>query len=146
MDKRGLDSSYRPSIEEPVELGHWLEEDTAPRVPPVQAPTPKETPAGSPAPEQTYVRKVNLTFKPETLRRFADILDHLDQFGVEEHPSKADTIDALISALHEALPVLDLSSVGTRGRYGSKKAEAYRVALRAAFTQAIGRRQADQAA
>ena len=80
------------------------------------------------------------------LREFYGPVGEVMTGDVAIHHEAADTIDALISAMHEALPTLELASVGTRGRYGSKKAEAYRVALKTAFVQAIGRRQAERAA
>ncbi len=167
--ERGLPKDFELKVpDRPVQLGDYLDEPppSAPRpralitTPPPPAPAPVEpirvvaveTPPPAPPPVPVYVapppapavkrgppprKQFNMT--PETLRMIDELLAHIRTNSAERDVRASELIHALVLAVHEVRPFLDLSHVPPRGKWGSASAAGLPVALKDAFQQAIAR-------
>lgn len=100
--------------------------------PPKQVPVPKgkrKTPKPPPR------KQINAT--PETLRMIEDLIDHVKTYSVQKDAKASEVFHALVLALYEAREHLDLSDIPPRGRWGTPTAQAFPVALKSAFQDAI---------
>lgn len=82
-------------------------------------------------------KQFNMT--PETLRMVDDLLIHLRTYSVERDVRASELFHALVLAVHEVRPFLDLSRIPARGKWGSASAAALPVAMKEAFQDAIAR-------
>jgi hypothetical protein len=101
-----------------------------PRIDP-EAPTSSKRPAVPPR------KQFNMT--PETLRMVDELLIHIRNNSAERDVRASELFHALVLAIHEVRPLLDLSRIPTRGRWGSPQAAALPIALKEAFQDAMAR-------
>jgi hypothetical protein len=80
-------------------------------------------------------KQINAT--PETLRMIEDLIDHVQTYSVQKDAKASEVFHALVLALYEAREHLDLSDIPPRGRWGTPTAQAFPVALKSAFHDAI---------
>ena len=75
----------------------------------------------------------------ETLKMVDDLLIHIRNHSIERDVRASELFHALVLAVHDVRPLLDLSRVPARGRWGSPTAAALPVAMKEAFQDAIAR-------
>ena len=102
------------------------------RVVAIEPPQPIIPRRGSPPRKQ-----FNMT--PETMRMIDELLSHIRMQSAERDVRASELIHALVLAVHEVRPYLDLSHVPPRGKWGSATAAELPVALKDAFQQAVAR-------
>lgn len=85
---------------------------------------------------KTPIRK-QINASPESQRMIEDIIDHVQTYSVQKDASASEIFHALVLALYEAKDHLDLSDVPARGRWGTPTAQAFPVALKGKFQDAI---------
>jgi hypothetical protein len=73
------------------------------------------------------------------MRMLDDLLRHIRLHGQERDVRASELVHALVLAVHEVTPYLDLSRVPMRGKWGSPSAAQLPVALKEAFQQAMAR-------
>jgi hypothetical protein len=78
---------------------------------------------------------------PETLRMLDELLAHIRLYSAERDIRASELVHALVLAVHEVRPYLDLTHVPPRGKWGSPTAAALPVALKEAFQKAVARAQ-----
>ena len=160
--ERGLPKDFDIKVpDRPVQLGDYLDEPPPPQraaaarapeppvyTPPVQPPptvimepvrvVAMETPLPAAARRGSPPRKqFNMT--PETMRMIDELLSHIRMNSAERDVRASELIHALVLAVHEVRPYLDLSHVPPRGKWGSASAAELPVALKDAFQQAVAR-------
>ena len=152
MDKksRGLPPSFqldvaRTTVDRPVRLGDYLDDEETPPVRPTPAATagpaveiqrvgrgdadisPLSAPASQarmrlrpPVPKPTRlattVPRKQVNMTPETFRIVDEILDYVRTYSVQKDTKASELFHALVSALYETRDYLDLSRVQPRGR------------------------------
>lgn len=79
---------------------------------------------------------------PETLRMLDELLTHIRMYSAERDVRASELVHALVLAVHEVRPFLDLTAVPPRGKWGSPSAAALPVALKDACQKAIARARA----
>jgi hypothetical protein len=153
---RGLPRDFQLNVPAaPVHLGDYLEEQAASPV--VKPPAPAEQPKAEPAailvsvareavpaaaargarPGAPPRKQFNMT--PETLKMVDDLLIHIRNHSAERDVRASELFHALVLAVHEVQPLLDLSRIPQRGRWGSATAAALPVAMKEVFQEAIAR-------
>lgn len=147
--ERGLPKSFDINVPRgPVRLGDYLDEpappppsDPPPVAPPAPVPfaAPPPSPPVIPAPGRTAPPRKQFNMTPETLRMVDDLLRHIRLHSRERDVRASELVHALVLAVHETLPYLDLSRVPNRGKWGSPSAAQLPVALKDAFQQAMAR-------
>lgn len=166
MDKPevGLPESFSISVQNPVEIGDYLDETTLAEAtdssrpkrvattPPVsQTPTQSSQTAELESIQSTRVpqqsveattrlrrkprRQINMS--PETVQKFEEIITHIQDFGPQPDAAASEIWEAIVNAHHESLSQLRLGSVRPRGAWGSPTANAFKYALSKAFANAI---------
>ena len=158
--ERGLPKDFDIKVpNRPVQLGDYLDEPPPERAVPARVPEPLYTPPIQPppavlmepvravaieAPQPIVSRRgspprkqFNMT--PETMRMIDELLSHIRMNSAERDVRASELIHALVLAVHEARPYLDLSHVPPRGKWGSATAAELPVALKDAFQQAVAR-------
>lgn len=124
-----------------------------PPPPPVAQPLPPLPPPPPPMPAvaaapaiPTPVRRVAATpprkqfnMAPETLRMLDELLAHVRTYSAERDLRASELVHALVLAMHEVRPYLDLTDVQPRGKWGSPTAAALPLALKDAFQKAVVR-------
>jgi hypothetical protein len=151
--ERGLPKDFDIKVpDRPVQLGDYLDEPPpVQRAPAPRAPEPIFTPPAEPVrvvavepPPPPAVRRgppprkqFNMT--PETMRMIDELLSHIRTHSAERDVRASELIHALVLAVHEVRPYLDLSHVPPRGKWGSATAAELPVALKDAFQQAVAR-------
>ncbi len=163
--ERGLPKDFDLKVpDRPVQLGDYLDEPPpAPRPVAARAAEPVYTPQVQPPPaapmEPVRVvaveppppaapprrgspprKQFNMT--PETMRMIDELLSHIRMHSAERDVRASELIHALVLAVHEVRPYLDLSHVPPRGKWGSATAAELPVALKDAFQQAVARSRA----
>ena len=142
--ERGLKEFDIAVASRPAELGDYLDEaptvDIAPPPPMVMAMAAgaAAAPVAAPARKPGIPRK-QLNMSPETQRMLDELLDHIRSNSMERDIRASELFHALVLAVHEARPYMDLSSVPARGRWGSTQAAELPVALKNVFQNAIAR-------
>jgi hypothetical protein len=129
----------------------------APEVPPPPPPSVPAPPAAVPAiaplpvytPQPGYltrqqlrpgsIPRKQLNATPETMRMLEELLMQIRQQSMEKDVRTSEVFHAMVLAVYEARPFLDLSAVPPRGRWGSPTAASLPVALKNAFTAAIAK-------
>lgn len=155
--ERGLPKDFDIKMpERPVQLGDYLDEPP-PLRPAERPPQPIHTPlppSAAPAelvrgfaepaaiPRRAAPPRKQFNMSPETLRMLDDLLSHIRMNSAERDVRASELIHALVLAVHEVRPFLDLSHVTPRGKWGSATAAEFPVALKDAFQQAISRARA----
>jgi hypothetical protein len=161
---RGLPSSYdidipETVVQQPVQLGDYLEEDdatpvsqaslrspatvqqapTAPSIPRPEQPSRPRQPIPVPKPSRlaTSVPRKQVNMTPETIRMVDELLDYIRTYSVQKDIKASELFHGLVLALYEARDHLDLSSVQPRGRWGTPTAAALPIALKNTFRAAI---------
>jgi hypothetical protein len=159
--ERGLPAGFELHVAtKPVELGDYLDEAPAPvptaKAPPAVAPPqpavapplmepmsaaelPATPPVASTAARPSGPPRKQFNMTPETLRMVDDLLIHLRTYSAERDVRASELFHALVLAVHEVRPFLDLSRIPPRGKWGSPSAAALPVALKEAFQDAIAR-------
>lgn len=169
--ERGLPKSFDIKVPDgPVRLGDYLDEP--PPAPPVASPVPApaapafqpapapETPPPSPTPPSAPAYfaaapaagvvtaraasppRKQFNMAPETLRMLDELLTHIRMYSAERDVRASELVHALVLAVHEVRPFLDLTAVPPRGKWGSPSAAALPVALKDACQKAIARARA----
>lgn len=156
--ERGLPKSFDINVPQgPVKLGDYLEEpapvaaapapEPAPQPPPpvftapvFTAPVPQQQQPQPPAVLRSSPPRKQFNMTPETLGMIDDLLRHIRQHSRERDVRASELVHALVLAVHEAMPYLDLTRVPMRGKWGSATAAQLPVALKDAFQQAMARR------
>jgi|SRR5271165_1324693 len=150
---RGLPKDFQLNVSTtPVELGDYLDEPL-PSPSHAKAPMEQDLPQATPNAYATQIdsnaaprpvrpngpprKQFNMT--PETLRMVDDLLIHLRNHSVERDVRASELLHALVLAVHEVKPLLELSRIPLRGRWGSPSAAALPVAIKEAFQDAIAR-------
>lgn len=153
----------------PVRLGDYLDESPGATTAPIpaaevfvaQAPPPPPEPAPAPVPAPVYVppppavafrqtpAPLNLrrsspprkqfNMAPETLRMLDELLAHIRNYSAERDVRASEVVHALVLAVHEVRPFLDLTEVPPRGKWGSASAATLPVALKEAFQKAVAK-------
>jgi hypothetical protein len=82
-------------------------------------------------------KQFNMT--PDTLAMVDDLLRHIRLHSHERDVRASELVHALVLAVHEAIPYLDLTRVPPRGKWGSATAAQLPVALKEAFQRAMSR-------
>ena len=148
--ERGLPKDFDIKVpERPVQLGDYLDEPPPPRpaapVEPVRL-EPVRIVAAEPAPlppppafKRGAPPRKQFNMTPGTLRMIDELLSHIRTNSAERDVRASELIHALVLAVHEVRPFLDLSHVPARGKWGSATAAGLPVALKDAFQQAIAR-------
>lgn len=158
--ERGLPKSFDIKVPDgPVQLGDYLDEAPPPPVaasvpaaPPtatlaesITAPIATVAPRLEPPPiraaagvRNTPPRK-QFNMAPETLRMLEDLLAHVRLYSGERDVRASELVHALVLAVHEVRPHLDLTQVPPRGKWGSASAAALPVALKDAVQKAIAK-------
>ncbi len=152
--KKGLPDSFELNIpdsmtERPVELGDYLDE-LAQRVEPPkkkkQAPMPSEenivdlpvkANKNSPQPKPKKFPRKQINMNHQTIEMVDSLVRYVQTYGVQKDARASEIFEALVLALHEAKEFIDLSQVPPRGRWGTPTAEAFPLALKSAFQEAI---------
>jgi len=146
--ERGLPKSFDIKVPEgPVRLGDYLDEApaTAPPVPaalppPVPVPPPAPIPIAAPRPAvRASPPRKQFNMTPETLRMLDDLLGHIRLYSAERDVRASELVHALVLAVHEVRPYLDLTEVPPRGKWGSATAAALPIALKDAFQKAMAK-------
>ena len=149
------ESTQGPEPKEEVSTAEqWVEGNSAPvedTLVPVRRETeepPVSTAAASPSDEypepaytpprrQTRIRtQVNL--RPDAQALYEKLLSRVQHDSGQRDTKGSEVFTALLFALDEAIPYLDLSSMPPRGAWGTQTAKAFPVALKRAFVRAIG--------
>jgi hypothetical protein len=148
---RGLPPEFdlKLPVDQPVQLGDYLDEEDALTRAGKARSQPEPTPAPQPAPPRTYfsrqqlrpgaVPRKQLNATPETIRMLDDLLVQVRQQSMEKDIRTSELFHAMVLCVYEARAYLDLSGVEPRGRWGSPTAASLPVALKNAFTDAIAR-------
>ncbi len=76
---------------------------------------------------------------PETLRMLDELLTHIRTYSAERDVRASELVHALVLAVHEVRPYLDMTDVPPRGKWGSATAAGLPVALKEAFQKAVAR-------
>ncbi len=76
---------------------------------------------------------------PETLRMLDELLAHIRTYSAERDLRASELVHALVLAIHEVRPYLDLTDLQPRGKWGSATAAALPLALKDAFQKAVVR-------
>ena len=161
---RGLPSSYdidipEAVVQQPVQLGDYLEEDdaipvspaslrspatvqqapTTPAIPRPEQPSRQRQPIPVPKPSRlaTSVPRKQVNMTPETIRMVDELLDYVRTYSVQKDIKASELFHGLVLALYEARDHLDLSTVQPRGRWGTPTAAALPIALKNTFQAAI---------
>lgn len=142
--ERGLPAGFDIKLSNtPVQLGDYL--DSPPRIilPPAPPPVPLPEPVAAAPPPVARPRGVpprkQVNMSPDTLRMVDELLAHVRTHSAERDIRASELVHALVMAVHEVRPFLDLTPVGPRGKWGSPTAAALPVALKDAFQSAITR-------
>ena len=143
--ERGLPKDFDIKVpDRPVQLGDYLDEPIPPQRPAIpRAPEPVFTPAAPIEPVRVVAletlqpilsrrgspprKQFNMTL--ETMRMIDELLSHIRTNSAERDVRASELIHALVLAVHEARPYLDLSHVPPRGKWGSASAAELPVAL-----------------
>lgn len=161
-----LGSEDRP--DEPVHVGDYLEETTAPKPKPKAAPlapvakkrAPKKAPtktaddkkklaekepAGAQpvAQAQSTSGRTRLNITDEQRDKLDEIVREMHRVGPERYLKASEVVDALISVLHEAREHLDMGMVRRRGKFGTQQHRMYREALAESIRATIARHRTD---
>lgn len=160
--ERGLPKSFDIKVPDgPVRLGDYLDE------PPATAPSPAPSPAvsaeptalppaqsaaayapppviapppiRSAAPRRSSPPRKQFNMAPETLRMLDELLAHIRMYSAERDVRASELVHALVLAVHEIRPHLDLTNVPARGKWGSASAAGLPVALKEAFQKAVAK-------
>lgn len=83
--------------------------------------------------------RMEINLNPNTQKLVHEIIENVQQYSVQDDTKASEIFQALVEALHQALPKLNLSQVPRRGKWGSPKAHAFRAALTQAFVKAIAK-------
>ena len=83
--------------------------------------------------------RMEINLNPTTQKLVHEIIENVQQYSVQEDTKASEIFGAMVEALHQALPKLNLSQVPRRGKWGSPKAHAFREALTQAFVKAIAK-------
>jgi hypothetical protein len=83
--------------------------------------------------------RMEINLSPNTQKLVHEIIENVQQYSVQEDTKASEIFQALVEALHQALPKMNLSQVPRRGKWGSPKAHAFRAALTQAFVKAIAK-------
>lgn len=158
--ERGLPKDFDIKMpDRPVQLGDYLDEPPPPqRASVARAPEPVHAPPAQPPPvpiEPVRVAAVEtphpvaarrgspprkqFNMSPDTMRMIDELLSHIRIHSAERDVRASELIHALVLAVHEVRPYLDLSHVPPRGKWGSASAAELPVALKDAFQQAVSR-------
>ena len=161
----GFGINVPESVRRPVELGDYLDDDPPAKPEPIR-PQPANpilgataSPAGEavaprPAPRPSpptinhqppaihrHARKnpprKQINMRPETLRKAADLLRDVQEYGPQPDTKASEIFEALVDLLHDARPYLDVSQVPPRGKWGEPTARAFPQHLKHAFARAI---------
>lgn len=81
--------------------------------------------------------RFELSLNHETKRMVQELLSYIQAMGPQPAASASEMFQGIISVLHRAKDVLDLSSLPRRGQWGSPTAKAFPIALGQAFAKAI---------
>jgi hypothetical protein len=81
--------------------------------------------------------RFELSLNHETKRMVHELLNYLQAMGPQPAAGASEMFRGIISVLHRAKDVLDLSSLPRRGQWGSPTAKAFPIALGQAFAKAI---------
>jgi hypothetical protein len=95
--------------------------------------------APQPAKRITQPPRRQFNMSPEAMKMLDELLDHVRAYSSERDTRASEIFHALVLAVHEVKPYLDLSGVPPRGRWGSESAANFPVALKEAFQDAIAR-------
>jgi hypothetical protein len=143
--ERGLPKSFDIRVPEgPVRLGDYLDEAPAAAPPPSPSVTPVTPPepdvvAASPALRRTNPPRKQFNMAPETLRMIDELLAQIRMHSAERDVRASELVHALVLAVHEVRPFLDLTQVPPRGKWGSPSAAALPVALKETFQKAVAK-------
>lgn len=110
--------------------------------PPPDAPSEAVEPVSSPPAGGRHFRRVSrkqLNLTPETLRMIDELIDQMKHQSVQKDLKGSEMFQALVAALYDAREYIDMGSVPPRGRWGTPTANAFPVALKNAFHDAIQR-------
>lgn len=81
--------------------------------------------------------RMELSLNHETKRMVQELLDYVQQMGPQPPAKASEMFQGIISVLHRAKGMLDLTAIPRRGQWGSPTAKAFPVALGQAFAKAI---------
>ena len=81
--------------------------------------------------------RMELSLNHETKRMVQELLDYVQQMGPQPPAKASEMFQGIISVLHRAKGMLDLTAMPRRGQWGSPTAKAFPVALGQAFGKAI---------
>lgn len=81
--------------------------------------------------------RFELSLNHETKRMVHELLSYIQTMGPQPAARASEMFQGIITVLHRAKDVLDLSSMPRRGQWGSPTAKAFPIALGQAFAKAI---------
>lgn len=165
-EKAGLPDSFELQVENPVELGDYLDEDfgsaknetkgasnadelrkktghlskskLAHTTPPESGAEIKPSPTVSLKKRRPVEPpRKQVNMKPETLRKAEELLRLVQEQGPQRDAAASEMFDAVVAALYEAKDGIDLSDLPKRGRWGTPTAAAFVTALSKTFALAI---------
>lgn len=137
--ERGLPKSFDIRLPEgPVRLGDYLDEAPAAAPPPEPAVVVAAPPPPA-AVRRTSPPRKQFNMAPETLRMIDELLAQIRMNSAERDVRASELVHALVLAVHEVRPFLDLSQVPPRGKWGSPSAAAFPVALKETFQKAVAK-------
>lgn len=81
--------------------------------------------------------RVQLNMSPAVNKMLGEIVEHFRTYCVQKDTTPSEIFEALVSALYDARGHLGLGNVPPRGQWGSASAQAFRIHVRNAITEAI---------
>ena len=139
----GLISDEKESDYSPYRGGDWNDEELYSQ-PPIADPKPEPQDAAPPVASRPQ-KRTRLNISNESRDRLRDIVQRMRNYGVEKDLRASQILEALILALDEAKPYIDMSNVGRRGRYGSASHKTFSVTLAVSISRAIAANEREKA-
>ena len=86
---------------------------------------------------QKRPERIQFNLRPETQKMFAEIVEFVQRYSLQDDAKASEILDALISVLHQSREELAFHDVPRRGKWGTPTARAFPTALGNAFARAI---------
>ncbi len=149
----GLPPNYSIKVSEPaVQLADYLDESPVQQKK-IQAENFGSVPAAAQvenpelinqqeneSPSKPTVKKIRrrqINMSPTTQKKFAEIIEYVQNYGPQPDTAASEIMDAIISIHYDALQNLRFGSIQPRGRWGTPTADAFKHSLSQAFSIAL---------
>lgn len=86
---------------------------------------------------QKRPERMQFNLRPETQKMFAEIVEFVQRYSLQDDAKASEILDALVSILHQSRDELAFNDVPRRGKWGTPTARAFPTALGNAFARAI---------